>query len=109
MQEEIQKSLLAGLGAVVLTKDKIQEIIRRWAEEARLSREDADRLADELLRAGRQQWSSVEQSIKDAVRRTLSSMDIGSRRELEETKARVDDLQKRVDILEDTRDSAGSK
>lgn len=109
MQEEIQKSLLTGLGAVLLTKDKIEEIIRRWAEEARLSREDADRLADELMQAGRQQWTSMENSIKDAFRRTLSGMDIGSRREIEALKARIGDLQKRVDMLEDTRDSAGSK
>jgi len=106
MLEGIRKSLVTGLGAVLLTKNKIDEITQRWVKEARLSREDADRLADELLQAGRHQWSSVETAIKDAVRRTLSSMDVGSRQELEKLQAEVSNLQKRVELLEDTRDTA---
>jgi polyhydroxyalkanoate synthesis regulator phasin len=108
MLEGIRKSLTTGLGAVLLTKNKIEEITRRWAEEARISRDDADRLANELLQAGRLQWASIETAIKDAVRQTLSSMDIGSRRELEKLRAEVTNLQKRVELLEDTRDTAES-
>jgi polyhydroxyalkanoate synthesis regulator phasin len=108
MLEDIQKYLATGLGAVLLTKDKIKEITRRWADEARLSREDAERLVDELYRAGQPQWLAVETAIKDAVRRTLATMDIGSRQEFEKLKGSVSDLQKRVDILEDTRDDAVS-
>ena len=108
MLEEIQKSLTIGLGVVLLSKDKIEEVTRRLVDEARLTREDADRLADELFQTGRHQWSSMEDFIKDAVRRILSSMDIGSQRELEELKAQVNNLQKRVELLEDTRDSDAS-
>jgi polyhydroxyalkanoate synthesis regulator phasin len=108
MLEEIQKYLATGLGAVLLTKDKIEEITGRWVNETRLSREDADRLVDELYRAGEPQWSAAESFIKDAVRRTLSSMDIASRRELETLKDNVGNLQKRVGLLEDTRDPSGS-
>jgi len=106
MLEGIRKSLVTGLGAVLLTKDRIEEIARRWAEESRLSREDANRLVDELYAAGQNQWASVETSIKDAVRRTLFSMDIGSRKEIEKLQAEVSNLQKRVALLEDTRDTA---
>jgi polyhydroxyalkanoate synthesis regulator phasin len=106
MLEEIRKNLVTGLGAVLLTKDKIEETTSRLVKEARLSREDADRLADELYQAGQRQWSSMEASIKDAARKALSSMDIGSRQELDKLKAKVDNLQKRVDLLEDTRDQA---
>jgi polyhydroxyalkanoate synthesis regulator phasin len=106
MLEGIRKSLVTGLGAVLLTKDKIEEIARRWVEEARLSREDADRLVDELYAAGQHQWPSLETFIKDAVRRMLSTMDIGSRQELEKLKSELTNLQKRVELLEDTRDEA---
>jgi polyhydroxyalkanoate synthesis regulator phasin len=109
MLEEIRKGLTAGLGAVLLTKNKIEEITRRWVEEARLSREDADRLADELYAAGQHQRSSVEIAIKDAVRRALSAMDIGSRQEFEKLQAEVSNLQRRVALLEDTRDAAEKK
>jgi polyhydroxyalkanoate synthesis regulator phasin len=109
MLDEIRKNLMIGLGAALLTKNKIEEITRRWVAESRLSREDAERLTDELVQAGRQQWSSIETSIKETVRRTLTTMDIGSRRELEELKAQVSHLQKRVEMLEDTRDADRSQ
>lgn len=109
MIEDIKKSFLTGIGAVLLTKNKIEEITRQWVDESRISRDDADRLADALLEAGRNQWSSVETAVKDAARRTLSAMDVGSRRELEELKAEVANLQKRVEMLEDTRDTAGKQ
>jgi len=108
MLEEIKKKLMAGLGAVLLTKDKIEAITGQLVHEARLSREDADRLADELYRAGRREWSSMESAIKDTVRRTLSRVVIGSRQELEKLKAETNNLQKRVELLEDTRDAAPS-
>ncbi|MGD8801299.1 MAG: phasin family protein [Desulfobacterales bacterium] len=107
MLEEIRKSLVIGLGAVLLTKEKIEEITRRWVNEARLSREDGERLAAEIYEAGRPQWSDVETVIKDTVKRTLSAMDIGSRQELEKLQVEVGNLQKRVELLEDTRDEAG--
>jgi polyhydroxyalkanoate synthesis regulator phasin len=109
MLEGIRKSLVIGLGAVLLTKNKIEEVTRRWAEEARITREDADRLVDELYAAGQHEWSSVETAIKDAIRRTLSSMDIGSRQEFEKLQDEVRNLQKRVELLEDTRDRAESQ
>ena len=105
MIEDIKKNILTGIGAVLLTKSKIDEITGQWVDQARLSREDADRLADELLLAGRQQWASTEAVIKDTVRRILSSLDVGSRRDFEELNAKVSNLQKRVEMLEDTRDS----
>jgi polyhydroxyalkanoate synthesis regulator phasin len=109
MLEEIRKNLVTGLGAVLLTKDKIEQITGRLVNEARMSREDAGRLAEELYQAGDRQWSSMETSIKDAVRKALSSVDIGSRQELDRLKTRVDDLQKRIDLLEDSRDQAKSR
>lgn len=108
MLEEIKKNLTTGLGAVLLTKDKIKEITGRLVDEAQLSREDADRLSDELYQAGKHQWSSLETSIKEAVKKAISAMDIGSRQELEKLKAKVNNLQKRVDLLEDIQNETES-
>ena len=109
MLEGIRKSLVTGLGAVLLTKDKIEEITHRWTEETHMSREDADRLGDELYAAGQHQWSSMGTFVKDTVRRSLVAMDIGSRQELEKLKTEMGNLQKRVEMLEDTRDTAESQ
>ena len=109
MLEDLRDNLVAGLGAVLLTKEKIEEVTGRLVEEARLSGRDARRLAEELLRAGSEQWASVESAVKASVKKSLSDMDIGSRREIEKLQEKVNRLQLRVDLLEDIIDGQETK
>ena len=100
MLEDIKKGLLSGLGAVVLTKGKIEAIGRKMQEEARLSDEDAEKLKEELYASGQRQWDDLASSISDALSKTLSGLDIGSRSALDRLSARVDALEKKLSEME---------
>ena len=60
MLEEFRKGLPSGLGNVILSREKIEAVCRRLVHEAKLSKEDAEKLADDLYEAGRRQWSDIE-------------------------------------------------
>ena len=49
MIEQIKKGVLTGIGLGLMTNEKILEFARKSAEEAKLSTEEARKLADELL------------------------------------------------------------
>ena len=102
MLGEIKKGLLAGFGAVFLTKEKIEEVTGKLAAEAKLSKEDAERLRKELLDTGEEQWKEVEKSVSGSVRKAVESLNVASRGDVEELKARIDALDKRVKALEKT-------
>jgi polyhydroxyalkanoate synthesis regulator phasin len=102
MFEEIRKGLLSGLGGVLLTKEKIEEIIRKMVDEAKMSKEDARKLREDLLATGERQWAQIQESISDAFRKGVKSLDIGSKSEVVRLKKRVDNLEKRLKILEET-------
>ena len=102
MLGEIKKGLLAGFGAVFLTKEKIEEVTGKLAAEAKLSKEDAERLRKELLDTGEEQWKEVEKSISGSVRKAVESLNVASRGDVEELKARIDALNNRVKALEKT-------
>ena len=59
MLDEIKKGLLSGLGAVFLTKDKIERITRSMVDEAKLSKEDAQNLKEDLYKTGEKEWSDL--------------------------------------------------
>ena len=101
MLGEIKKGLLAGFGAVFLTKEKIEEVTRKLVAEAKLSREDAERLRKELLDTGEEQWKEMEQSVSGAVRKAVESLNIARRGDVEELKVKVDALDKRLQSLEE--------
>ncbi|VBB41464.1 conserved hypothetical protein [uncultured Desulfatiglans sp.] len=104
MLDDIKKGLLAGLGMVFLTKDKIEETARKMVDEARMSKEDARRLTDELLETGEKQWSRIEENITETVHKGLRNLDVGSRKELDELRSRVQNLEERVSLLEAAKD-----
>jgi polyhydroxyalkanoate synthesis regulator phasin len=101
MLQEIRKGLLAGLGAVVLTREKIESATRTLVREAKIAPEDADRLTEELFRKGESQWKEFEDAIRNSVRKTLDNLNIGRREMLDQLHDRIKNLENRISLLED--------
>lgn len=100
MFELIRKSLLASLGAAIVTKEKIQEATFSLVEQGKISAEEAEKLTEELVESGQHQWEEVHTKITETVRKSMDNLDIGSKTEFKDLKARVENLEKRVAMLE---------
>jgi len=98
--EMIRKSLLASLGAAVVTKEKVEEATKRWVDEGKISKDEADKLAQDLVESGKHQWEDIQEKIAESVRKGMDNFDIGSKKEFQELKDRVENLEKRLTILE---------
>jgi polyhydroxyalkanoate synthesis regulator phasin len=107
MLEDIKKGLFAGIGVVLLTKDKVDRFREKLMSEAQLSREEAQRLTDELVKNGEEQWSDLETRVLDTVKKGVGTLDIAKRSELEALRDRVDNLEKRIVMMEETKPTAG--
>ena len=95
MLDEIKKGLLSGLGAVFLTKDKIERITRKMVEEAKMSKEDAQNLKEDLYKTGEKEWSELEEFFSGIIKKIMQGLDLCSRKEMEDLKKRVDELETR--------------
>jgi polyhydroxyalkanoate synthesis regulator phasin len=95
MLDEIKKGLLSGLGAVFLTKDKIERITRQMVEEAKMSKEDAQNLKEDLYKTGEKEWSELEEFFSGIIKKIMQGLDLCSRKEMDELKNRVAELEKR--------------
>lgn len=102
MFEELKKGLLSSLGAVFLTKEKVENLCHRMVEEAKMSKEDAQNLKDELLSTGENHWNQMEKSISEGLRRTLDNLDLVKASELRRLEARIDALEAKLDAVEKT-------
>ncbi len=100
--EMLKKSVLASLGAAVVTKEKVEEATKRFVDEGKISREEAERLANELVESGQHQWEDIQEKITETVRKGLDTFDIGSKKEFRELMERVDGLEKRLAALDVT-------
>jgi polyhydroxyalkanoate synthesis regulator phasin len=100
LEEKLRKVLLAGLGGVVITGDKLEELKKKLMKENKMSEKEAKSLIDELTEAGEGQWKEFEKSAKEVLRKKLDTMDVPNRKELEVLKARIESLEHRVSALE---------
>jgi polyhydroxyalkanoate synthesis regulator phasin len=102
MLKEIRDGLFAGLGAVLLTRDKVSESVQKLVKESKLSKSEAEKLTRELVSAGEKQWEELEGSLGKSVSKGVKSLDIASKKELAALKRKVKKLENRLALVEET-------
>ncbi len=100
MFEIFKKSLFAGLGLVVVTKTKLESVMDRLVEEGKMSRDEAEKMARELLESGEKQWTDFEEKLQDTVKGFLDNMDICKGGDLKKVEKKVKALDMRLKALE---------
>jgi hypothetical protein len=82
LAEQVTNGVLKPLGLVVLTTERIQEVLDDAAERGRVTRSDANELAAQLISRGRQQTDQLLSDVERVIgfgRRQLSPADRGAR------------------------------
>ena len=59
MLETIKKTLLAGVGAAVITKEKVQDALEDYVREGKLKADDARIIADKIAERGRREFEEL--------------------------------------------------
>jgi polyhydroxyalkanoate synthesis regulator phasin len=93
--ETLKKTLYAGVGLAFLTRDKIEEMAKRMAEEAKLNEADGKKFIDEILKKSEDAKASFEKAVNAAASAALERLDIPRRSDLLALEARVKALENR--------------
>jgi poly(hydroxyalkanoate) granule-associated protein len=104
--EALRKLLLAGIGAVALSRDETEAFVNRLVERGELAQKDAEKLLREVQSKLRRSTpnvgaqaekvgSRVEQGMEDF----LNRLNIPSKRDIEDLSAKIAQLAARVEEL----------
>jgi polyhydroxyalkanoate synthesis regulator phasin len=93
MIETFKKTLLAGLGAAVVTKDKVQSGLEDFVKQGKITAAEAQAIAEKVAHEGRKEFESASTKLGDKVRELLAHVDT---RHL----ARIEALERRIAALE---------
>jgi polyhydroxyalkanoate synthesis regulator phasin len=99
MLELLKKGLFAGIGAVVLTTEKIQDSIKRLVEEGKITTEEGEKLTDDLIKSGERQWDEINAKIAEKSKSVSQSLDLVRKKELEALKARVERIEQHLGLI----------
>lgn len=94
MLELLKKTLFAGIGAAVTTKERVEAILQEMVEQGKLTREEAERMAEKIAKDGKDEFERTKREISDNISQMLNKGEL----------VRIDDFRKlelRVSILEE--------
>jgi polyhydroxyalkanoate synthesis regulator phasin len=100
MLDLVRKGVLTGIGLASLTKDKVEELAEKIIEETKLSEEEGRKLVEDLLKQSEEARKNLEEEVKKTVGEALEKLDIPSRKDLEDLKARIEKLEDQMSVDE---------
>jgi len=93
MIDLIKKTLLASVGAAVVTKEKLEKTIEEYVREGKLSAGDAKIMAEKIVEQGRREFDEACTKLGSKLRDATAHAD-------EATIEKLAALEKRVRVLE---------
>lgn len=96
MKDLIEKAVLMSVGAVSVTKEKIEALVDEFVSKGQLTREEGEKLISEAGERAKLESSTFKGKASEAYQDTLQSMNIATRDSLEELERRIAVLEVKV-------------
>jgi polyhydroxyalkanoate synthesis regulator phasin len=93
MMDVIKKTLLAGVGAAVITKEKVEAALDEFVKQGKVSSGEARAMAEKIAADGRREFETMSKQLNDLLREGLM-------REDKKTQDRIQALEARIAALE---------
>ena len=93
MFDILRKALLAGVGVTYLTKDKIEEVGKKIAQDAKVSEAEGRKFVDELVKKSVEAKGSLEKTVSEKIETVLHAMNLPTRKDVDELKSKIAKLE----------------
>ncbi|HHY97582.1 MAG TPA: polyhydroxyalkanoate synthesis regulator [Firmicutes bacterium] len=89
MIDTVNKIIDFGLGAVLLTREKIQKAMDECVKRGEMGRSEADRLVSELTKKGEEGRARLREAVRDEVEKIVGELGLATKKDLEELEMRL--------------------
>jgi polyhydroxyalkanoate synthesis regulator phasin len=72
MIDIVKKTLLAGFGAAVVTKEAVEHALGDWIEKGKITPDEANGFAERLVRTGEEHWAKTKDDVSQKVAGAIS-------------------------------------
>lgn len=97
--EAARKVLLAGIGAVALAQEEIEEFVNRLVERGEIAEKDGKRLIREVMDRRKKEATKAEDEINKRIESVLERMNVPSKADVDALSEKISALSKKIDEL----------
>ena len=94
MFETMDKLMLAGLGAMSMTKEKAEKIFDEYVSKGKTERENRSGFVKEMLDNAEKSRNELEKMISDQVRKVVKQMEVATSEDISRLEGKIDKLAK---------------
>jgi polyhydroxyalkanoate synthesis regulator phasin len=95
MFDAIKKTLLAGMGAAVITKDKAEDALAEFIKQGKVSAADAQAMARKLAKDGKAEYKAMSRDVGQKLKKLTDRSDEIARARIARLEARLAELEKK--------------
>ena len=101
MSDFFKKAINLGFGALLITKENVEEIIDDLVKKGEIKADEAKAQVKEIFNKVLSSKKEIESKIEEIVEKALHKLDIPTRRELQEMQKKLDEIIKRLESREE--------
>ena len=101
MIDLLKKTIFTGIGLASLSREKVADLAKSLSENLKLSGEEGEKLAQELLDKSSEAQKDLNEKIQAAVNQAMAKADIARQSEVQELVKRIEALENPVAISEE--------
>jgi polyhydroxyalkanoate synthesis regulator phasin len=99
MIDVIKKTLLAGIGAAVITKDKVESALNEFVQQGKVSSTEARAMAEKIADQGRREFDTMSHELSEKLRERFSGYDRTAQQRIDFLEARIAVLEKAAGVV----------
>jgi polyhydroxyalkanoate synthesis regulator phasin len=92
MFEALDKIMLAGLGAMSMTKEKAESIFDEYVEKGKAQKEHRDGFVKDVMDQAEKAKTDLEKVISEQVEKAMSKQPMATKEDIKRIEARLDEL-----------------
>lgn len=96
MLETLKKTFLAGLGATVVTAERLEKSLSEFVERGKISSEEAREMARKMAEEGRREYDEARECMEGWFEEMVGKAGLVRKTRLEEMEARLRELEAKV-------------
>lgn len=94
-----RKVLLAGIGAVALAQEEIEDFVNKLVERGEIAEKDGKKLMREVMERRKKETEKAEDEVSKRVEDVLDRMNVPTKADFEALSEKISALSKKVDEL----------
>ena len=90
MKTLLEKSFLAGIGLLSMTREKAQQVIDELSHEGEVQKGEVTRWVDQLADRGEEERQALRKLIRDEVKQALDEMGLATKEDIQKLVGKQD-------------------